>query len=331
MIKEIVDGAGFAISSSQRTHRMTPLVELHEVLGPSTTRDSKILGLLESAEPTGSQKDCGASWATESFSPGSGKVLVARSSGNHATAMARCAQLRGLVFKAIVPHDTSEVKKLKIQNYGAELHLCEPTLSSKFAKLKEVIEATNGTEIHSSYHPLVIQGQGAIAFKLLDQIPPHEELTVVIPSSGAGTATGIASVIKELRPKAKVVIAEPEGADDFSQSLTNNRQTPFNYEPHSIAHGLLTPISDIAFEVCITKGRADHICTLSEQEIINATLWLWEQGLRIETSAAVALAAIQNRKFPIKGTICAVLTGGNISDEEIKDLYLIRNNFAHSA
>ena len=321
MIREILTGARAAMASNGRSFSETPIVTLEDVFGPAKRgfpSDAHILAKLECDQPTHSHKDRAASWATQDLTVG--VEMVSRTSGNFGCAMSRAARLRGLTAHLIVPNNASPVKITNMEMLGGIVHTCEPTLASKSETFMNVQEETNGYHVHSSYHLPVIEGQGTMGLEILDQIPADQNLTVVVPSSGAGTATAVAAVIKELRPKAKVMIVEPEGADDFTVSLRNGRLTPFNYEPHSVAEGLLTPVSDIAFHICVTRNYCDGVFTVSEIEIAETTLWLRDQGLRIEASGAVSLAAVRYRKFKPEGTVLTILTGGNICDEEYKEL-----------
>ena len=66
--------------------------------------------------------------------------------------------------------------------------------------------------IHPSQDPRVISGQGTIGIELFNQAPNLD--LVVIPVGGGGLISGIATALKHLNPKIKIIGAEPEAVDD---------------------------------------------------------------------------------------------------------------------
>ena len=66
--------------------------------------------------------------------------------------------------------------------------------------------------IHPSQDPRVIAGQGTIGIELFNQAPNLD--LVVIPVGGGGLISGIATALKHLNPKIKIIGAEPEAVDD---------------------------------------------------------------------------------------------------------------------
>ena len=66
--------------------------------------------------------------------------------------------------------------------------------------------------IHPSQDPRVISGQGTIGIELFNQAPNLD--LVVIPVGGGGLISGIATALKHLNPKIKIIGAEPDAVDD---------------------------------------------------------------------------------------------------------------------
>ena len=79
------------------------------------------------------------------------------------------------------------------------------------------------TYIHPFDDPHVIAGQGTIAMEILRQC--KEEIDIIfVPVGGGGLISGIASYVKAVRPKIKVIGVEPEDAASMTRSLENNRR-----------------------------------------------------------------------------------------------------------
>ena len=66
--------------------------------------------------------------------------------------------------------------------------------------------------IHPSQDSRVIAGQGTNGIELFNQAPNLD--LVVIPVGGGGLISGIATTLKHLNPKIKIIGAEPEAVDD---------------------------------------------------------------------------------------------------------------------
>src|SRR4029077_5877429 len=66
----------------------------------------------------------------------------------------------------------------------------------------------DGLFIHPSGDEAVMAGNGTIGLEIVEDAPEFD--SVVIPWGGGGLTSGIASVVKALRPQVRVVTAEPE-------------------------------------------------------------------------------------------------------------------------
>ncbi|HPH46060.1 MAG TPA: pyridoxal-phosphate dependent enzyme, partial [Chryseolinea sp.] len=76
------------------------------------------------------------------------KGIATHSSGNHAQAIARAAQILGIKSYIVMPQNAPAIKKRGVLGYGGEIFECEPTLASRESTLAEVIKRTGANEIH---------------------------------------------------------------------------------------------------------------------------------------------------------------------------------------
>jgi threonine dehydratase/serine racemase len=237
--------------------------------------------------------------------------VATHSSGNFAQALALAARTRGIAAHVVMPSNAPAVKRRAVEDYGARVVLCEPTLAAREAKLAEVIEETGAVFLHPFDNADVIAGQGTVALELLEQAPDVD--AIVAPVGGGGLLAGIAIAATELRPGVRVFGAEPLGADDAARSKQAGRVLPM-IEPKTIADGLLTSLGALTWPVL--RDRVERIVTVSEGEIIAAMRLAWERGkLLIEPSAAVALAAVLQVSFRALHQVervGVVLSGGNV-------------------
>src|SRR5438445_10821301 len=73
--------------------------------------------------------------------------VVTHSSGNHAQALALAARLHGIPAHVVMPSNASPVKRRAVEEYGAHVTLCEPTLEARETTAARVVEQTGATLI----------------------------------------------------------------------------------------------------------------------------------------------------------------------------------------
>lgn len=235
--------------------------------------------------------------------------VCTHSSGNHAAALALAARMRGIPAYIVMPENAPQIKKVAVAGYGAQITFCEPTLAARESTLKQVAEKTGATEIHPYNYFNVICGQGTAAKELIEETGQLE--VVMAPVGGGGLLSGTALSTKALLPNARVIAAEPAGADDAFRSFYSKTLHP-SVAPKTIADGLLTSLGSLTFPIVLEN--VDQIVTVSEDNIVAAMRMIWERmKIIIEPSSAVPLAAILENKADVKGNkVGIILSGGNV-------------------
>jgi threonine dehydratase len=235
--------------------------------------------------------------------------VATHSSGNHGTALARAAKLRGISAHIVMPSNSAKVKVRAVESYGARIVFCEPTQAAREAACADVIAKTGATLIHSFENEDVMAGQGTAAVELLEDVSDVDLL--MCPVGGGGLLCGTAVAAKSMRPKIKVVAVEPANADDAAQSFRTGRLIRTE-KKFTIADGLRTNVGTPNFP--IIQRYVDDIVTVSEEAIITAMRTIWEtMKIIIEPSAAVPYAAIMECNIDIgRKRVGIILTGGNV-------------------
>jgi threonine dehydratase len=235
--------------------------------------------------------------------------VATHSSGNHGAAVARAAKLRGVPAHIVMPSNSAKVKIRAVESYGAHIVFCEPTEEAREAKCAEVIRQTGATLIHSFENEDVIAGQGTAVVELLEDVRGLD--LVMCPVGGGGLLAGTAIAAKSMRPKIKVIAAEPENVDDAAQSFRAGRRI-VTQKKFTIADGLRTNVGEPNF--AIIQRYVDDIIIVSEEAIVSAMRTVWEtMKIIIEPSAAVPYAAILESKIDIGGKrVGIILTGDNV-------------------
>jgi threonine dehydratase len=267
----------------------------------------------ENFQKVGAFKARGATNAVFSLDDAMARRGVAtHSSGNHGTALARAAKLRGIPAHIVMPLNSAKVKVRAVESYGARIVFCEPTQAAREAACADVIVKTGATLIHSFENEDVMAGQGTAAVELLEDVSDVDLL--MCPVGGGGLLCGTAVAAKSMRPKIKVVAVEPANADDAAQSFRAGRLIRTE-KKFTIADGLRTNVGAPNFP--IIQRYVDNIVTVSEETIVAGMRTIWEtMKIIIEPSAAVPYAAAtysSASKIDISGKrVGIILTGGNV-------------------
>jgi len=237
------------------------------------------------------------------------KGLATHSSGNHAQAVARSAQMLGIPAYIVMPENAPAIKRAATAGYGAEIILCEPTLAARESTLEEVVAKTGATFIHPYNNYEVIAGQATASLELLQDQPDLD--IIMAPVGGGGLMSGTALTTTFLHPHIKKYGAEPKAVDDAYRSFQSG-VLQHNTHTNTIADGLRTSLGEKTLE--IIRNYVDEIFLVEEQEIIDAMRLIWERmKIVIEPSCAVPLAAVLKYKEQFEGQkIGIIITGGNV-------------------
>src|SRR6266481_9726459 len=226
----------------------------------------------ENFQKDGAFKARGATNAVFSLDAATAQLGVAtHSSGNHGTALARAAKLRGIPAHIVMPSNSAKVKVRAVESCGAHIVFCEPTEAAREAACADVIAKTGATLIHSFENEDVMAGQGTAVVELLEEVADLD--LVICPVGGGGLLCGTAVAAKTMRPKIKVIATEPANADDAAQSFRAGRVIRTE-KKFTITDGLRTNVGEPNF--AIIQHHVDDIVTVSEEAIVSAMRTIWE-------------------------------------------------------
>jgi len=240
--------------------------------------------------------------------------VATHSSGNHAQALALAARLRGIPAHIVMPSTAPAVKRAAVAGYGAEIITCEPTLEARESTLADVVARTGAAFIHPYDNDRIIAGQGTAAMELLEDVPDLD--LVMAPVGGGGLLSGTALATRAMAPGARIIAAEPSGADDAARSLKAGSIFP-SVHPDTVADGLLTSLGQRNFP--IITSHVEGIWTVADPAIIAAMKLTWERmKIIIEPSSAVCLAALLERPDQVAGLrVGIILSGGNVDLDKL--------------
>jgi len=237
------------------------------------------------------------------------KGFVTHSSGNHAQAVALSSNIANTKAYIVMPKGAPKIKIKAVRGYGAEVTLCENNEDSRVRTCNKIIKETGANFIHPFDNDDVILGQSTCAKEIYEELPDLDY--IISPVGGGGLASGTILSTKFFSENTKVVLAEPQKANDAYESFINKRLIPVS-NPNTIADGLKTSLSEKTFKIIL--DGTDQIVTIDEEDIVNSMKLIWER-LKIvcEPSCSLPLAAVLKNKKKFKGKkIGLILTGGNV-------------------
>lgn len=285
--------------------RVTPVLDLGRALG-----EWDLVLKLEHLQVTGSFKARGAFSALTGIAETG--VVVAASGGNFGAAVAHAASRLGRAATIFVP-ETSPTEKIdRIRGLGAEVR----EIPGYYDEARQAAESYSRDHeavlLHAYDQPEVVAGQGTLAQELDAQVDAD---VVLVAVGGGGLMAGMASWYQR---KAAIVAVEPEMCPGLHRALEAGR--PVDTEVGGVAASSLGAriIGRLAWQA---RSLIAASVVVSEDSILDAQQWLWEEArLVVEPAAATTLAALRSSRYvPGDGErVVAVLSGGNVAPGSVE-------------
>jgi threonine dehydratase len=244
--------------------------------------------------------------------------VVAPSSGNHAQAVALAAKLFGVPATVVMPTTVTTAKRTGAERLGARVVLAGTTTADRMAGAEELVLREGSTLVPPYDHPVIIAGQGTVGLEIADDMPNVE--AVLVPVGGGGFSAGVASAIKLRLPNARVIGVEPTGAPKLSRARAAGRPVKLEHTG-GLADGLLAvEIGHVTF--AHHQQYLDDVVLVDDAALRRAMrLLLDRMKLVVEPSGAITVAALLEGKFTPRGPTVAVLSGGNIEWDGLRELF----------
>ena len=275
---------------------------------------------MENLQVTGSFKARGAFNKILSLSEEQrSKGVVSASTGNHGAAVAYAAQKLDSPCSIFVPKDASAAKLKNIKNYGAKIEVYGKDCVEAEVKARDTTKY-NGQAYISPYNdPLVLAGQGTIGFEIKNQCEMLD--TIIISVGGGGLLGGIASYLKSVWPKIKVIGCSPVNSAVMVHSINAGKILNLESKP-TLSDGTAGGIEENSITFPICQNNIDETILVSECEIKNAMIsFIENEHLLLEGAAGTAVATLIKLQNELKGKrVGVVICGGNISLDVVKQI-----------
>lgn len=248
------------------------------------------------------------------------KGVIAASAGNHAQGVALSATKMGVKATIVMPRTTPLIKVNSVKNFGGNVVLFGDSYDEASRHAKALCEKEGLTFIHPYDDLDVIAGQGTIALEMLRQHKPFDIIFVCV--GGGGLIAGIASVIKQVSPRTKIIGVEPEDAACMTEALKANERIILK-QVGLFADGVaVAQVGEIPFR--IAKTCVDDMVTVTTDEICAAVKDIFEDTRAIaEPAGAVGLAGMKKylAENNLTGLDVAVtLSGANMNFDRLRHI-----------
>jgi threonine dehydratase len=242
--------------------------------------------------------------------------VITASSGNHGQAVALAAKLFGVPATIVMPTTVPRAKKDGAVRLGARCFYEGITTLERMAKAEEIQKAEGLTMVPPFDDPTIIAGQGTLGVEIAEDIP--DVGTVLVPIGGGGLSSGVATAIKLLAPKARVIGVEPEGSPKYSRAKAEGGPVTIPANAEGLADGLLaTRIGTRNF--AHLEAYLDEVVTVPDGVLACAMQLILDRlKLVAEPSGAITVAALLDKRVQGRGKTVCVLSGGNIEYDGLR-------------
>lgn len=291
--------------------------------GLTDRRGGTVLIKMETMQHTGAFKLRGAANAFLALPPlARGRGVVTYSTGNHGRALAYVARQHGAACTVCLSTLVPANKRARLAATGAALVVEGADQDAAMAKA-EALSATRGMRLIGPIDdPDVIAGQGTMALEILDDLP--EVGTLVVPLSGGGLFSGIATAIRGSGRSTHLVAVSSDRCAAMRDSLAAGHPVLVAERP-SLADSLGGGIGlDNRYTFEIVGRTVDEHVTVTDAAVADAMRFAFvEERLVLEGAGAASIAALLSPAATAWPTPIVVLaTGDNVDPDVFRTIVL---------
>jgi threonine dehydratase len=302
----------------------TPLIRLHVpesataagIGGSTPLADTEIYLKLENLQPINSFKIRGATNAVLLASPQQrARGLVTASAGNMAQGVAWAARELGLPATIVVPEHAPEAKISAIERLGGKV-MKLPYDEWWNIIVTSRVPGTDGLFVHPVQDEGVMAGNGTIGLEILEDLPDPD--AVVIPYGGGGLTVGIASAIKALSPRTRIITAEPATAAALAAAMAAGQPADVAYQPSFVDGSGSRRVLDAMWPR--VRPLVDQALAIEVSDVAAAVRTLAERVRVIAEGAGALAPAAALAGLAGGGKVVCVISGGNINLAKLAEI-----------
>jgi threonine dehydratase len=312
--------------AAERSERVAPKLREHLPLTPfvrfgafSDELGAEVLVKCEHLQRTGSFKARGAMSKILTLTDEQRQAgVVTASTGNHGLGVGNALATLGGHGIVYLPENASPSKVAALRRLGLELRAEGNDSGVLEPKARAYAAEHDLTYVPPYNDPDIVAGQGTVAVEILEQLGGEPLDAVVVAVGGGGLISGVASVLKQHLPGIRVYGASPIRDDAMAASVRAGRIVTVDAK-ETLSDGTAGSVEpgSITFDLC--RELVDDWVLVSEDAISAALRMVIDtEHQLVEGSAAMAFAAVRDRRTELEGKRVAVVScGGNISSKTL--------------
>jgi threonine dehydratase len=244
------------------------------------------------------------------------KGVVTASTGNHGQSIAYAARQFGVRAIIYMPERANPLKVASMERLGAEVLFHGPDFDACRVEAEAHAARAGMYYVHTANEARLIAGVATYTLEILEEVPDLDIL--IVPVGGGSGLSGACLAGKAINPNLTVIGVQSSHAPVIHDSWRRRELLAYD-RADTFAEGMATRV---AFELPahILWDRVDDICLVTDAELRRAILTILETTrLLAEGAGAAAVAAAYQMRHELAGKkVGAVLSGGNLTLEDLK-------------
>jgi len=233
--------------------------------------------------------------------------VIGASAGNFGLGLALVARQMGIAATIVAPDSAAQTKTEALKALGATV------IRVPFAEWWQVLmtrkfDGAEGVFFHPVAEQAVVAGNATIGAEILEDLDTID--AVIVPFGGGGLVSGIGSVMRRLKPQARMLAVEAETARPAAVALKAGHPVKVPHTPSFVdGIGSSMVLEEMWPLICESVDAALHV---SLKEIAYAIRLLAMKHRVIAEGAGAASVAAALSGQAGKGNIVCIVSGGNI-------------------
>jgi threonine dehydratase len=233
--------------------------------------------------------------------------VLGASAGNFGQGLALAAGRVGAPVTIVVPNGSSANKSAALEALGAKV------IRVPFDDWWAIIttrrfDGAVGVFFHPVADSAVVAGNATICAEILEDLPDFD--TVIVPFGDGGLVSGIGSVVRRLKPRARMLVVESQASQPAAAALAAGRPVRVSHEQSFVDGMGSTTVLEEMWP--LVRQVVDEALCVSFDEIAAAIrLLAAKHHIIAEGAGAAAVAAALSGRAG-KGDIVCIVSGGNI-------------------
>lgn len=298
------------IKAHDKISKIMYYTKLHRIEDLSYKYNSNIYLKREDLTPVRSYKIRGAYNKISSLERNN-KITCA-SAGNHAQGVAFSSSLLQMHSDIFMPKITTNQKIDRVRKLGGhfvKVHLEGDNFDETSKYAKEYMNSNKSIYVHPFDDEKVIEGQGTVGLELLNQLEKIDY--IILPIGGGGLASGVSSIVKQIKPNIKIIGVEPMGAASMYESMKQNKIVTLDKINNFVDGAAVKQVGNLNFNIC--KETIDDIILIDEGHVCSKILEMYnQQSFIFEPAGVLSLCALDMLGLQIKNkNVVCIISGGN--------------------